>query len=440
MLLAGGLGALAFPPFSVVPAGMAAYLLLYWRIREYPAERARNAALLFGFAYGLGTMHWLFGLFGFAALSLMGVVALYHGLLGHLFAATRTLPPLLRALAVAGLAVGIEWWRGDGLWLPFPWYTIPHALAQLPAWIAPARWLGTYGLSLLVTFVLLLAACGRWRWLPVLLLLPLSAYLLPPLSSPGQTALLVQGEDGNTPALVRTLPALPADLVVFPELAWLATPAALQQLRDGPGAVARRYAAETVAGAVEGRYGSDTFQNVAAVFDRSGRLLGSFPKQRPVPLMRDGRPGRRRPVFPVPDGVLGVAICYDADVPDVPADLTRAGATLLVVPTYDALQWGALQHAHHGLLARLRAVENGRWLLRAVSSGRSEAIDPHGRPSAAGLTIGAAGWVRVGYRHERAYAMGSGMAALGPLLGALTGWYLLALLVSCFRRTRGGGA
>ncbi len=434
MLLAGVLGGLAFPPVGWYPAIVAAYGILYWRIHAYPAERARNAALLFGLAYGTSTMHWLFGLFGFAAISLIGVFAFYHGLLGHLLATTRTLPVLLRALAVAGFAVGIEWWRGEGPWLPFAWYTIPHALAQSPAWIASVRWLGTYGLSFAATFILLLGVCGRRRWLLLTGLLPLCALVLPQPGAPDRHALLVQTEDGGAQAQVRQLPALSADLVVFPELAWIQSPASLRQIADGPAAVARRYAAAVVAGAVEGRYGSSDFQNVAAVFDRHGGLLGAFPKQHPVPLMLDGRPGQTRPVFPVADGVLGVAICYDADAPDVAADLTRAGATLLVIPTYDAMHWGVLQHMHHGLLARLRAVENGRWLLRAVSSGRSEAIDPHGYPSAAGVAIGDAGWVRVGYRHERAQAMGSRMAALGPLCGALTGWYLLALLVTGCRR------
>lgn len=429
MLLAGGLGALAFPPCGWFMAAPAAYAILYWRLRDYSPVQARNAALVFGFAFGLGTMHWFFGLFGMVAVSLVAVVAMYHGLLGHFIAATRPLPPLLRALAIAGLAVGIEWWRGEGPWLPFPWFTIPQALAQSPAWIAGARWTGTYGLSFIVTLILVLAALTRWRWLLLVGLLPLAALAMPTMALPDRTALLVQAEDGRASALVRTLPALPADLVVFPELAWLQAPASLLRLPGGPGAVARRYAAPVIFGAVDGRYGSSDFHNVAAVLDRTGELQGAFPKQRPVPLMMDGLPGRVRPVFPDAQGVFGIAICYDADAPGVLAELVRAGATLLVIPTYDAMDWGMIQHQQHELLARLRAVENNRWLLRAVSSGRSEAIDPRGYPSTECLTIGSEGWLRVGYRHETVRVTGSELAAFGPLCGALAGWYLFALLV-----------
>src|SRR5262249_32313148 len=158
--------------------------------------------------------------------------------------------------------------------------------------------------------------------------------------------------------------------------------------KNGPALLRERLHSPVVFGATEGTLGEADFENVAAVVDADGRLLGCFPKQHPVPLFQDGRPGRERPVFLLDQGVLGVAICYDFDAPEIAASLSREGATVLAAPTFDALSWSRMQHAHHELLLRLRALENDRWILRAASSGRSEAIDPHGSPSQEGVAVG----------------------------------------------------
>ena len=70
---------------------------------------------------------------------------------------------------------------------------------------------------------------------------------------------------------------------------------------------------------------------------------------------------------------------------------------------------------HHELLMRLRAVENDRWLVRAVSSGRSESISPHGVPSAEGIAIGDCGSAVVPYAHRQTRPPGSYAHWLGPL-------------------------
>jgi apolipoprotein N-acyltransferase len=153
-----------------------------------------------------------------------------------------------------------------------------------------------------------------------------------------------------------------------------------------------------------------------------------FPKQHPVPLMQDGDPGRRRPVFPLENGqTLGVAICYDFDAPEIAASLVRSGATVLVVPTFDAMSWGKVQHIHHEQILRLRAVENDRWILRAASSGRTEAINPHGVPSAEGVEIGKPGFVVVDFGYRDRIALGSWASILGPTAAALSVVVLLGM-------------
>ncbi|MFO0811282.1 MAG: nitrilase-related carbon-nitrogen hydrolase [Gemmataceae bacterium] len=188
----------------------------------------------------------------------------------------------------------------------------------------------------------------------------------------------------------------------------------------GPAALAGKVKSPVVFGAVEGAYPKSPFSNVAVVIDAAGTVLGSFPKQRPVPLILDGKPGDRRDVFPIDQGVLGVAICYDFDAPEVAGWLTRHGATVFVAPTMDAMEWTANQHVHHELLCRLRCVENDRWMLRAATSGRSEVIDPHGVPSAGGIEVGERGYVVLPYGHRATTPLGSWAAALGPLAAGAT--------------------
>ncbi len=75
---------------------------------------------------------------------------------------------------------------------------------------------------------------------------------------------------------------------------------------------------------------------------------------------------------------LGPAICYEVVFPDEVAQLTRAGATVLVSMTNDAWYGDTAAPWQHLRAARFRAAENRRWLLRAAITGVSAAIAPDG--------------------------------------------------------------
>jgi apolipoprotein N-acyltransferase len=244
----------------------------------------------------------------------------------------------------------------------------------------------------------------------------------------------VQAEDSasHESLIASTLPEK-VDLAVLPEYAFpYSCESALASTR-GPKALARKLHCPVVFGTTEGPYGKHGFQNVAAIINAEGALLGTFPKQRPVPLMVDGKPGDRRPVFAVDGGILGIGLCYDFDAPEIAGSLVRSGATVLLAPTGDLMDWGRIQHQHHELLVRLRAVENDRWILRATSSGRSEAIDPHGVPSIDHLDIGAKGSMKVTYAHRTSLAFGTYGYALGPLAAFLTVLFVLKQGINALR-------
>ncbi|HEV3258890.1 MAG TPA: nitrilase-related carbon-nitrogen hydrolase [Gemmataceae bacterium] len=431
------LAAASFPPLGLWPLALVSAALFLVLIRDRPAASARPLGLLYGLVYGLGTMYWFAGIFGPVAVGLVALFALYFGLLATLIALTRGHRPAVRALLAALFAVAVEWLRGDAWYLRFPWYTVPHALAAAPAWIAAARWLGTYGLSFLIWFVAGLGAFARpYYWL-ALLLLPASSLLLPTPAPPDHHALLLQAEeDPGVEAVIHNVPAEKVDLAVLPEYAYYASPGMALRSKHGPRALARKTSSPVVFGAVEGNDSDRDYRNIAAVIDAGGQLIGTFTKQRPLPLFRDGIPGTTRPVFPLEQGTLGVAICYDFDAPEVAAALVRQGATVLVVPTFDARSWGTTEHVQHELLVRLRAVENDRWVLRAVSSGRSEAIDPRGYPSQDGLDIGSVGYVTVPFAHRGSRPPGTYASGLGPAAAALTAAVFIVGLARMLIRKR----
>jgi apolipoprotein N-acyltransferase len=71
-------------------------------------------------------------------------------------------------------------------------------------------------------------------------------------------------------------------------------------------------------------------------------------------------------------------ICIESIYPDVAAGLTREGANVLAVITNDAWYngtWGPRQHYD---IARMRAIENRRPVVRSANSGVTGIIDAYG--------------------------------------------------------------
>ncbi len=436
---AGLFGAAAFWPLAIWPLAFVSLCLLLWLLRDQDSRSARNLALVYGLTFAAGTMYWMFWIFGVLAVPLLALMAGYFGLLGTLVGLTRGQAVPARVALTALFAVAVEWLRGDAWYLRFPWYTPPHALAANPVWLAAARWLGTYGLSFVVWLIAAGGAFGRRRNWALFLLLPAFSLLLPPDGEPQCKALLVQTEqDEGAERIIAHVEPQRVDLAVLPELAYIRSPQSTLASKTGPAALARKCSCPVVFGAVEGTYGEPPFSNVAAVLGPDGELLGTFPKQRPVPLMLDGEPGDRRPVFPLPDGVLGVGICYDFDAPAVAGSLVASGATVLVAPTMDRMEWTRVQHEHHALLFRLRAVENDRWVVRASSSGRSETISPRGVASKTGIEIGQVGHTVLGFDHRTTWALGGRLAFLGPAAGVATALFLLRRGLLLLRARRVG--
>ena len=75
----------------------------------------------------------------------------------------------------------------------------------------------------------------------------------------------------------------------------------------------------------------------------------------------------------------GPAICYEVVFPQIPRAQVVHGANVLVTITNDAWYDGTSAPRQHLNQARLRAIENDRYLLRAGTTGISALIDPTGQ-------------------------------------------------------------
>jgi len=90
-------------------------------------------------------------------------------------------------------------------------------------------------------------------------------------------------------------------------------------------------------------------------------------------------PGSSYRVAPTPEGAIGVFICYEDIFPQLVRRFTLAGAGVLVNISNDAWFGDSVAALQELEMARLRAIEDRRYLLRATNDGITALIDPYGR-------------------------------------------------------------
>lgn len=425
-LAAGAMTTLAFAPlggWALAPVLVLPVLTLCLYARPRIA-----AAYAFWFGFGLflfGTywVHISIHDFGQASLwlaltlmlGLVLVMALYYALTAWLIAElTQGRPARLLMAAPAGW-VGVEWLRGWFL-TGFPWLTIGYTQVDSPL----AGWfpvVGVYGVSFLVVlsaaaFVAALAWTGRLRRLAlVAAVLPwLAGFALAwpqwvrPAGDPLK-ATIVQGgvrqdlkwlDEHRVAALElygKSIAAHPdSRLIVWPEVA---IPFTVGQVEDYlsslQGALAGQF---LVLGILEGR--EPTYNSVLLLDGRHRQVyrkrhLVPFGEYFPVPdgirqWMRlqnlpsydMGAGAADQPLLELPDGTrLAVAICYEdaygaEQLPALPA------AALLINVSNDAWFGDSIAPHQHLEIARARALEAGRYVVRATNNGISAFIGPRG--------------------------------------------------------------
>jgi len=416
VLLAGAAYAAAFPPFDL---GWLAWVALVPLCVAAATETPRTAFRL-GYCWGLvafgGVLWWLTAFGPVVWVSAVALVAVFPG------AATATAAWAQRG---RGDALGLLWmplvWvvgefvRSQGP-LGFPWALVGESqhgalpVAQL------ASVAGVWGVSFIVVLAnallanvvvrratvsaclaaaALIAGTVGWGWSA------LQTPVAPAGPSGAVTAAVVQPNApprgpttlSDTRAQLAVLETLTseatsrgAQLVVWPETAFPTDVAGDAAALARIGRWIRRSPVALIASSLEGGTTDSAF-----AFSPAGALVGRYDKMHLVPFAEFGeRAGRTPGVLPAPSGPVGIAICFESVFPEIARNTVLGGADLLAVLTNDAWFSGPAPAEQHAAAAAFRAIEEGRYLLRAANSGISEVIDPHGRVVAM-LPLGARG-------------------------------------------------
>lgn len=389
-----------------------ALLPLLWALDEAPAFRT---GWLAGILQWAGLCYWIQGTLArhggldpwLAWLALI-LFSLAKGL--HTAAFAWLAKPLLNKIwgppAIAALWAGLESTHGA---FGFAWLTLGNAAIDSPYLARLAPFTGVYGLSFLfaLTAAALLAARHNRRALAWLALwaLPLT---LPPLQEhhATQQAIAVQPNfnesdpprdpyfslfDLTGQALKNAKP----QAILWPEV-----PVGIYYDTD----LAFRRSANRLAHDAQTTLiiGTVAFaqpgapRNSAQYINPSGEPMQRYDKVNLVPFGEyvpwpfatlvdkvSTEAGTFTPGdHPVVQNGWGTFICYESAFPNFVRQFTAQGAQVLVNLTNDGYFARSAARQQHVSLARMRAVENGRWLLRVTNDGYTMSISPTGRIAA----------------------------------------------------------
>jgi len=431
----GAVSVLGFAPFGLFPAPVLALAIWYQTL----VGRDRGGAFAVGWAFGLGLLglgvYWIrisLNEFGNMSVPLantlmvlfVAAMALYYGIAGLVVRVIEPRADDRRAwvgplLVLPAVWVLLEWLRG-WLFTGFPWLVLGNSQIDSPlGGLAPV--VGVLGVSLgvalsagLIWIWLMRPRLGRLRIAGALLSLWLAAYLLGtwqwtrPAGAP-MRATVVQANieqslkwdpDGLMPTiqahLELTRDALGSDLIVWPETAIpeflhgvetaLVTPLSNDAQRAGSEVVIgipimesseRYYNGLLSIGSARDTYYKRhlvPFGEYLPFKAQLGPLIDWFE----VP-MSDFTPGAaERPLLQVGPHQVGVSICYEDIFPEEVRQSMPEAAYLINVSNdgWFGESWAAAQHLE---FSRMRALENGRFLVRATNTGISAIIDNEGR-------------------------------------------------------------
>jgi apolipoprotein N-acyltransferase len=188
-------------------------------------------------------------------------------------------------------------------------------------------------------------------------------------------ARILAANDEDLFAKTERAAALGARLVAWNECATIVDPARESAFVERGRALASRLGIDLVLayGAYPER--GSLIDNKFAFITSEGKVAQVYRKHHPVP----GEPSiaGAEPIEAIdrPYGRVAGAICYDYDFPALAARQGRLGTSLAVLPSSD---WEGVDPSH-GLVNRLRGIENGFSLLRPARWAASAVFDPKGR-------------------------------------------------------------
>ncbi len=430
--LAGAMTVLAFAPFSFSPLAILgpAIMLRLW------LDTKPGQAFRLGWFYGLGLfgcgVYWMYiSISNFGGVNVVLAIlitlvfvlfiALYYGLLGWLGSRlTGGEKGTAALLLFASLWVLMEWIRGWFL-TGFPWLAMGYSQIDTPlGGFAPL--LGVYGVSLCVLFSAAMLARmslpGRRQRMVALgsvLLVWLAGWALfqqqwtEPVGDPLRVSLIQGNIDQKSKwkreqlqptvdlYVDRTRENWRNDLIIWPETALPVFRHHIEEKVLGPLAVEARengtqlligipvwndenrryYNAMVALGAGEGSYYKRHLVPFGE-FMPFRELLAPLLKellQIPMANFARGEPGR--PLLELAGHAAGMSICYEDAFGEEMIE-ALPDARFLINASNDAWFGDSVAPPQHLQMARMRALETGRYLLRSTNTGVSALIDARG--------------------------------------------------------------
>ncbi|WP_298719100.1 apolipoprotein N-acyltransferase [uncultured Oceanisphaera sp.] len=434
-LLSGALGVLAFSPFDYWPLALVSLCGLYAVTQNLGPVTAAKRGFIWAMGLYLPGLWWIHNsmtLFGGiplpVAFVLVALLAAYLSLYtaAAVWLAQRLVPsPRWRALLVLpALLVLADWLRGWVL-TGFPWLWFGYSQLEGPlAGLAPV--MGVQGISWLLSFsaaALWLLLRHRPTWWPGLTALLLWGiafgagfvqWVTPTQSSrfalvqgnieqslkwiPGQLELSLERYIG------LTLPERNAEVVIWPESALPASEQRLAPWLAQVDQLMRERGQSLITGTVS-RPDTDEVYNAVITLGRNaipyqpehsnryykqqlvpigefvpfGSLLRPLAPFFNLPMSSFSRGEAGQPDLNAGDRHLSVAICYEVAFPGLVRNNMKPDTDYLLTLSNDTWFGQSIGPWQHQQIARMRALELGRPLIRATNNGVTLVTDEKGR-------------------------------------------------------------
>ena len=429
--LLGALTVLGFAPFYLfpVPVITIACLLYFWRKSETPLQAA-----LLGFCFGMGMfgagVTWIYiSLHEFGAvpipiavlllLILCSYLSLYVTVTGWVVRKLHFEAPLVWVLFVSSLWTLSEWLRGMVSFFGFPWLTIGYSQVPSSPLAGYSAVTGVYGVSLILilsaAFISLLfeKKFRSWRnilFLPVIWIIGLGLQFVnwtEPQGEPVSVSLL----QGNISQEMKWRPehviqtmdtyaklalASNSRLIIAPEISLpLARNKVSTNYLKQISAHAKQNNGDILIGMIETE-GNSNYYNSMFSFGTSSEQtyrkfhllpFGEFIPLKPlfgwiinilkIPLTDFSRGELNQKPMSLAGQSVAINICYeDAFGEELIYQLPQA--TLLANVSNDAWFGRSIGPHQHLQISQMRALETGRYMLRATNTGISAIINERG--------------------------------------------------------------
>ncbi|MBE6660481.1 MAG: apolipoprotein N-acyltransferase [Ruminococcaceae bacterium] len=377
------------------------------------------------------------------ALAIVLVATLGLSLLQSLFAALlpvvlalvsrgriATKLPFLQIIVTAALW-GVREWAQTLNWTGVPWGRLALGQASFPLMLQTASWFGPY----FVTFIIVLVnGCIAYALLHAdrrrlcalvgvgVFALQLTCggiIMLTDTARATEEPIKVAAIQGNVGSADKwdasnqetfdiyyelTVKAAEqgADVIVWPETAVPIDFDDYAGYRDPLISLAREHEVVLVLGAFV-HESSEVSYNAVRLIDETGTMreefyakrhlvpFGEYVPLRPVieavlpflteisMLSTDTEAGEDAAVFETNIGQIGSLVCFDSIYEQLALDAAREGAELICIVTNDSWFFDSAAVHMHNAQAKLRAIETGRYVVRAANTGVSSIITPTGK-------------------------------------------------------------